>query len=172
MSDKPHVVHNSGNNEWYTPPNFIDSVRLVLGQIDLDPASNEIAQEVIKASTYYTQETNGLDKDWVGKVFMNPPYSAGLLKQFISKLVREYNSGNVSEFIVLVNNATETGWFSDLSTISEAVCFTEKRIRFHSIDGVQKTPLQGQAFLYGGKRPRVFADVFKKHGMICKIVRD
>ncbi|MFM7854142.1 MAG: DNA N-6-adenine-methyltransferase, partial [Flammeovirgaceae bacterium] len=77
-----HVANNSGNNEWYTPADIVNKARLVLGSIDTDPASNIIAQQVVLADKYYTSETNGLDKDWCGSVWMNPPYSASLIKQF------------------------------------------------------------------------------------------
>jgi hypothetical protein len=38
--------------ERYTPPEYLDRVRAVLGDIDLDPASSEIAQETVKAKHY------------------------------------------------------------------------------------------------------------------------
>ena len=159
-----HVANNSGNNEWYTPKEYIDAARIVMGAIDIDPASNDKANETVKAIQFYTVETNGLDKSWNGKVWMNPPYEAGLIDKFCDKLAEEIKVGNVSESIVLVNNATETKWFDTLITYASAVVFTKGRVRFVKFDGTSGAPLQGQSILYFGKNYNKFLEVFNKFG--------
>ena len=39
----------TGNNQWFTPDEHIALARQVLGEIDLDPASHEIAQQTVEA---------------------------------------------------------------------------------------------------------------------------
>ena len=56
---KVHVSHNSGENEWYTPKNIIESARAVMGDIDLDPASSALANDIVQAKDYYTTNEDG-----------------------------------------------------------------------------------------------------------------
>jgi len=165
--NKPHIAYNSGNNEWYTPSEYIESARVVMGEIALDPASSELANTVVKAKDYFTIEDDGLDKEWQGKIWLNPPYSSDLVSKFIDKLVESYDSQDVDEVIVLVNNATETKWFQSLIEIATAVCFTFGRVKYWCPEGNQGAPLQGQAIVYIGDNPIGFRDEFSKHGWVA-----
>lgn len=158
-----HVSNNSGENEWYTPPQYIESARKVMGTIDLDPASSECANGVVKAKKYFTEETNGLFQIWSGNIWMNPPYAQPLIFDFILKLETE----TYTQAVVLVNNATETRWGQKLLELSNAVCFHTSRIRFVSPDGeLGDAPLQGQMIAYIGKNYKEFIAEFKQYG-IC-----
>ncbi len=65
------VQHSAASVEHYTPAWVVEKARRVLGSIDLDPASCEEANKVVKATTYYSE--GGLFKPWRGCVFLNPP---------------------------------------------------------------------------------------------------
>lgn len=162
IKHRPHVTNNSGNNEWYTPADYISLAREVMGGIDLDPATSEIAQETVNAKTYYTAETNGLDKPWGGRVWMNPPYASDLIGRFVDKLIEELP--NIEQAIVLVNNATETEWFNKMISRASAVCFPRSRLKFYMPDGKTGAPLQGQALLYFGRNSDGFIEKFSVKG--------
>ncbi len=167
LEHKPHVSHATGNNEWYTPSEYIESVRKVMGKIDLDPASSELANTIVKAAAYYDIDDNGLNKDWIGKVWMNPPYSADLVTAFITKLVSEYEKNHVEEAIILVNNATETRWFKSLVEIASAICFPVGRVKYWGPNATSGAPLQGQAFVYIGENTVEFGNEFNQHGWLA-----
>ena len=166
-----HVSNNSGENEWYTPPDIVSLARNVMGKIDLDPASSDIANETIGAEEYYTMEDDGLEQEWHGNVWLNPPYAQPFISKFASKVSQEYEAGNITQACVLVNNATETEWFRRIAANAGAICFPGGRIKFLDPGGdASGAPLQGQAIIYLGKDINKFAEAFSLIGMVlCPI---
>jgi hypothetical protein len=160
-----HVSNNSGENEWYTPKDIIESARSVLGSIDLDPASCEEANNIVKAKRFYSISDDGLSKKWTGKIWLNPPYSQPEIKHFSEKLIIEKQ--NIIAACVLVNNATETAWAQLLLSECTAVCFLSSRVKFINKEGISiGAPLQGQMVLYFGSNKKLFTSTFVKHGII------
>jgi ParB family chromosome partitioning protein len=164
-----HVGHNSGENEWYTQAIHIEAARNVLGCIDLDPASSELANKTIQAKRFYSAEDDGLSKKWKGDVWMNPPYSSNLIGLFCDKMVMHVSDGSVTSAIVLINNATETQWFHTLASQASAYCFPKGRVRFVDVNGVLgASPLQGQCFVYFGTSVAMFKKQFSEFGIVVK----
>lgn len=164
---RAHVANNSGNNEWYTPARFIDAAREVMGSIDTDPASSEIANRTVRAQIYFTKDTDGLKNVWFGNVWMNPPYAQPLMGDFAEAVTAKYESGEIKQACILVNNATETQWFQRMLSKASAVCFPKSRIKFVDPDGsASGAPLQGQAIIYMGENNKGFAEHFSSEGVV------
>ena len=121
----------------------------------------------MKAEHFFTTEQDGLKQMWYGRIFMNPPYQGDLISQFVQKLCE---SPKVTEFVILVNNATETRWFQVLLGMSTAVCFPKGRVKFWHPRKIA-VPLQGQAVLYFGNDLKAFRQEFNHFGAICHVQR-
>jgi DNA N-6-adenine-methyltransferase (Dam) len=160
----------TGNNEWFTPAEYIELARRTMGGFDLDPASHALAQETVRAGKFFVAEDNGLEKPWCGKVWLNPPYSRGLLSLFVDKLLAEWASGAVSQAILLTHNYTDTEWFHTAARASQMICFPNRRVRFRSPVGDESSPTQGQAFFYFGEDNSAFHRAFGDIGLIARLL--
>jgi phage N-6-adenine-methyltransferase len=162
-------TNGTGRIEWFTPAEYVEAARDVLGGIDLDPASNDIANETVRAEQYFTKRENGLVREWRGRIWLNPPYSHPVLGRFVVKLLREIDIGRVSSAILLTNALTDTRWFHTAARASEAICFTRRRIRFLAPDGTLAQPVQGQAFFYFGDDRLGFCRLFQNIGAVMPV---
>jgi len=159
----------TGNQENYTPKEIIQSIKKVLGSIDLDPASCDFAQKIIQAKTYFTEADDGLSKKWFGNIFLNPPYQMPEIKIFTDKLIDELP--NIKSAILLTNNNTDTKWFYKCAREARLICFTNGRISFYTEEKTRTQPTNGQAFFYFGKDENSFIDVFKEIGLIFRLLQ-
>jgi hypothetical protein len=151
--------------EWYTPSEYIEIAREVLGEIDLDPASNALAQSWIKAGKYFTSTDDGLKQEWFGKVWCNPPYGR-TVNLWLEKAITQYQSGNTEEAILLLNR-TGAAWYKKLKKNVNAICEAEKRIAFLDATGKrQKSPRYYNDFLYLGSNVELFSKKYTGLGEV------
>lgn len=154
----------SNNDEYCTPPEHVELARELMGSIDLDPATNPLAQEYIKAKQWYVKENNGLALPWHGNIWLNPPYSYPLVEQFTTKAIEHISKEPSSQAVVLVNACTDAKWFQQL--MDYPCCFVRGRISFYLNGKKINGNRNGQAFFYLGEREVEFRHLFKDLGRI------
>lgn len=167
------LILSQDSVEWYTPARYIAAVREVLGAIALDPASCAEANETVQAVQFFDAAADGLTKSWKAEtVFLNPPYckigATSNQERWTQKLLAEYAAGHIGQAILLVNAATETLWFQQLYDFP--ICFVKGRIAFESgsKNARKHGPTTGSAFVYLGRQPEAFIQVFSAFGrVIC-----
>ena len=142
-----------------------------MGDIDCDPCTSKLAQQVVKAKVYYTIETDGLAHPWSGTVWMNPPYAARIITKFVEKLLAHLDDGTVTQAIMLTHNNADTAWFHKAAMRCSLVCFTRGRVRFYDERGQANSPTHGHAFMYFGRRKKGFGNEFAKYGWVVRGVK-
>jgi hypothetical protein len=168
------------SNEWYTPARYVDVAREVMGGIDLDPASSQLANQIVRAMKHYSKEDNGLTQEWCGRIWLNPPYSSdkgttgregsrqGLAKPFIFRLIDEYNKGNVTQAILLITTDTDASWFKPLWNYP--ICFADHKVMFHRPGRSNEGQFFGTSFVYLGPNESKFIEIFSQFGRIAKAI--
>ncbi len=170
-ADAKYLHTSQKRHEWYTPAEYIEAARDVMGGIDLDPASCDIAQATVQAGRFFSKEQDGLAHPWHGRVWLNPPFEAAVITPFVAKLIADFQAGAVEQAVILTDAATDTRWFHDLANTARIVCFTKGRITFTSPLTDSQAPQRGQAFTYLGNRPDTFAARFKAFGLIAEVAQ-
>jgi len=164
MSQAMSVLTGQGTVEWYTPPAIIDRARRVLGSIDLDPASSDVAQRWINATEYYTADDDGKAQSWSGRVWLNPPFDD--TPAWVDRLDSEYQSGDVVAAVLLVNSAPGYIWWEDLWR-RRPVCMLRERVCFCRADGTSDGPAKkGTTIAYYGDDVQGFIAAFSDLGRI------
>lgn len=163
--------YSSESEEWYTPDEYMQTVRDFFNGITLDPCSCEKANETVGAEHIFTKDDDSLTRQWHGRVFMNPPYgkdgSESVAGIFCDKAISEYKDGNAEEVIILVNSSHTQKWQRNLYDYT--VCFVDHRIKFIAGDGSENSnPTFGNIFVYLGDRKEEFAAAFSKHGYVME----
>jgi len=177
------LLVSSKTNDWNTPPEYIEAAREVMGGIDLDPASNEVANRIVRATRYFTLEGDGLKMEWDGRCFLNPPYgktgNSSNQSLWSRKALEEYAKGNISECVFLSKCTPGYAWWDWLfCDVRPTVCITRDRIAFikpewirtdNSIDYPKKGDLRSKAassFWYIGEDDGKFTKVFSRFGRV------
>jgi hypothetical protein len=119
-----HRGFRGASDVWLTPPKILKA----LGPFDLDPCAPD-PRPWDMASLHYSE--GGLNRPWVGRVWLNPPYGPETGK-WLAKLA-EHGDG-----IGIIFARTETQmFFAHVWEKADAVLFIRGRLHFHRADGAR-----------------------------------
>lgn len=123
-SNRPQTV------EWLTPP----EVLAALGgadSFDLDPATPPV-QPWPTAKARYTKADDGLALPWFGRVWLNPPYTSGIIGQWLKRLA-QHGQGTT---IIFARTETDA-FFRHVWEQASGLLFLRGRLNFHYPDGAR-----------------------------------
>lgn len=165
---------NSDNQDWGTPPKYVNAVRNFFGEIALDPCSN--AKSIVKAKTEYLLPKNdGLKESWnFPTIYVNPPYGIDknrgtTIKNWIRRCA-EANKEYKSEVLALIPVAVNTRhWKEYIFSHANAICFlADTRLKFINGSNDKGAPM-ACAMVYWGSDGDKFYNHFSKFGAVIDI---
>lgn len=176
-----NIMHSSRTDRWFTPEGIIKRVHEVLGQIDLDPASEECIQHRVKAKKILTRDAE--TSEWLsspGTVFCNPPGGKSGNKSmsgiFWKKMMEERSSGRLTHgiFLCFSIEALQHTQRLGCESIGEfPLCIPKTRIKFDYPNGKSGVaPSHSNAIVYVPgtlNNTESFVQSFKDLGIVLNV---
>jgi hypothetical protein len=125
VSVRSYQTQSPTTVEWYTPPAVFAALGL---NFDLDPAAPPGGVAWVPAARSFSRADDGLSQPWSGRVWLNPPYGAGI-GAWLERLA-DHGDG-----MALVFARTDTQWYQRAARRATAVCFVAGRLAFVRPDG-------------------------------------
>lgn len=143
------VMFSSKSDVWFTPDDFYKSLDEKFG-FTLDPCADS---QNTKCEKYYTQEEDGLQKDWKGEtVFVNPPYTRGAIKSWVKKCYEEAKEEN-TVVVCLIPARTDTKYWHSYCMKAREIYFVQGRLKFGSATNVDNSaPFPSAVIVFDGHR--------------------
>jgi ParB family chromosome partitioning protein len=163
-----NMQKDTGSVERFTPDYIVEAARRAMGSIDLDPASCEKANTIVKARSYIALPYDGLEVDWYGSVWVNWPYSRKANPLWAKKIVKQSFAEEVEAICCITWLSGSSAWLQLLAGYADAFCILNHRPRF--IDGntmkPMKAPMKDAIVWYFGQDQKRFEAEFVGHGAV------
>lgn len=116
-------VHFSSETDlWATPQDFFDKYNAIYN-FDLDVCATD---QNAKCKKYFTKDDDGLNQEWHGNCWMNPPYG----REIIKWMKKAYESNLTGATVVcLVPARTDTKWWHEYAMKGQ-IEFIRGRLKF------------------------------------------
>lgn len=139
-----HEQCTGATDEWYTPPYVFEALGCVF---DMDVASpGRKITPWIPAARFL--DSDSLHKQWLGFVWMNPPFGGrNGLTPWLEKFFA-HGSG-----IALVPDRTSAPWWQEFAPKADYILFVAPKIKFIDANGKPgESPAQGTCLLGAGEK--------------------
>ncbi len=117
------LMFSSKTDMWATPQEFFDKLHAVF-RFETDVCA---LADNAKCSVYYSPDENGLEQEWHGSCWMNPPYG----REISAWVEKAYKSAkeNGATVVCLLPARVDTRWWHDYCAKGE-VFFVKGRLKF------------------------------------------
>jgi len=142
------IMFSSKSNEWATPQDFYNQLDAEFG-FTLDPCAS---QSTAKCASFYTEDDDGLSKDWEGQtVFMNPPYGRKI-GNWIQKAYEEGEKSN-TRVVALIPARTDTKYWHNYCMKATEIRFVKGRLKFGQGNTKNSAPFPSAVVVFSGSPP-------------------
>ena len=152
-------VAGSKKDAWRTPPALYEPIAERIGGFDMDPCAGPSGEHIELpgdkephpdlqpteiAAWNVTLPTDGLTVDWVGDVFLNPPFSEK--GEWLDKAEREWRDGDADRVFIVTPDATDVAawWHEYIVPNAATTYFVESRTNY--IDPETRETASGVSF--------------------------
>jgi phage N-6-adenine-methyltransferase len=143
-------LFSSDRIDWETPPEFFALIDSEF-HFDLDVCALPRNK---KTPRCYTPEEDGLEQDWHGTCWMNPPYG----KEIVYWVRKAYESAKQGTTVVaLVPARVDSRWWHEYCMKASEVRFVERRLKFVGATAPAPFPCALVVFRPGDNTPKFSA---------------
>ncbi len=139
---------SSRTDDWSTDPELFARLDREFGPFEMDVCASP---ENHKCPVYFTTDDDGLQQQWVGRVWMNPPYGRGI-DRWMRKAAQAGADG--ATVVCLVPARVDASWWREATSQASLVRIFPVRLRFGGIDNAAPFP---SALI-------VFGSLSRRHG--------
>ncbi|MED4883057.1 DNA N-6-adenine-methyltransferase [Bacillus smithii] len=134
-------LFTSKTDMWSTPQDFFDKLNKEFN-FEIDVCATA---ENAKCKKYYSPEEDGLQQEWKGVCWMNPPYGRQIGK-WVKKAYESSLKG--ATVVCLLPARTDTKWWHEYCMKGE-IRFVKGRLKFG--DGKNSAPFPSVVVIFGEK---------------------
>jgi len=134
---------SGGKDDWRTPRHVVNAIEIAYGPIAVDPcASPDVSLQFAQANFIERHdEPSGLDAQWNGLAYVNPPFSG--MSAWTAKVIDQAKRG--APIVMLARNS-RAAWFRALRDMADGIIEHPARLKFN--DGNEPAPFDVVFFVF------------------------